>query len=209
MQVARIYGFGDSIMAGTYDVYGGWFDHFKQDMHQVTSAAQDGTKRQVYNLGIGGETSRGLVKRIESELRARHSQAWPAIICIGIGKNDSRLRKDGSIEVPIEEYEQNLRDIIAIAQMFSTKILLIGIGPCAEDVIDFKDLTYTRKNLHAYNTVMKKVANELSIGIVDIYDLLVQNEDKAFYRDKLHPSTYGYGLIYAAAKPELLRLLEE
>lgn len=208
MKVARIYCFGDSIMTGTYDPQGGWCDRFKRDMHILTSEAQDGTKRQVYNLGIGGETSRGLAARIETELKARHTQAWPAVVCIGTGKNDGRLR-DTVVEVPIEEYEQNLRTIIATARTITDKILLIGIGPCAEEVVSFKDLQYTREQLFHYDKVMEKIATELSIPRVEIYNKLLMAGPAASYRDKLHPSEDGYSLIYEATKPVLLKMLEE
>jgi lysophospholipase L1-like esterase len=208
MKVARIYFFGDSIMTGTYDPQGGWCDRFKQDMHKLTSEAQDGTKRQVYNLGIGGETSRGLVTRIESELKARHGEAWPAIVCIGTGKNDGRLR-GGEIEVSLEEYEQNLRTIITKAHGITDKILLIGLGPCAEEVVQFKALQYTREQLARYDAVMKKVTEELSIPRIEIYDMLLEAEPTAFYRDQLHPSEYGYNLIYGAVKPALMELLKD
>lgn len=208
MKVARIYAFGDSLVAGTYDTQGGWCDRLKQDMHTITAEADDGTKRQMYNLGIGGETSRGLVLRIRPELAARHSAAWPAIIIIGIGKNDSRLR-DGVPEVPIDEYEQNLRSIITAAREVTSKIILVGIGPCAEAEIAFKDLAYTRQRLAEYNAVMTKVADELGIVKVEVYELLLNSPASVFYRDQLHLSDQGYRMVYDVIKPVLMTTLAE
>lgn len=208
MRIARIYAFGDSLVAGTYDTHGGWCDRLKQDMHKITAEAQDGTKRQMYNLGIGGETSRGLALRIRAELTARHSAAWPAVIIIGTGKNDSRLR-DGLPEVPIDEYEQNLRFVIAVAREITDKIILVGIGPCAEAEIAFKDLTYSRQRLTDYDAVMTKVADELGIIKVEVYELLLNSPSGVFYRDQLHLSDQGYRTVYDVIKPVLMTILTE
>lgn len=206
MKVARIYAFGDSLVAGTYDTHGGWCDRLKQDMHTITARSNDGTKRQMYNLGIGGETSRGLALRVKSEIAARHSYAWPAIILIGTGKNDSRLR-DGLPEVPIDEYEQNLRYIISTAREVTDKIILIGIGLCANEEITFKNYIYSRQRLADYNAVMTRVADELGIVKVEVYDLLLNSEDDVFYRDKLHLNDNGYSIVYGAVRSVLLDTL--
>lgn len=208
MKIARIYAFGDSLITGTYDSRGGWCDRLKQDMHKITAEANDGTKRQMYNLGIGGETSRGLASRIGSEIAARHSIAWPAIIMIGIGKNDSRLR-DGTPEVTIDEYEDNLRLIIGNAREVTDKIILIGLGPCADEEIAFKNYTYSRRRLRDYNSAMTKITKELNIAMVDVYDLLLNSSPNVHYRDKLHLNDYGYSIVYEAVKPVLMEILEK
>ncbi|NCU38702.1 hypothetical protein EOL96_06670 [Candidatus Saccharibacteria bacterium] len=208
MKVARIYVFGDSLVAGTYDSLGGWCDRLKQDMHKITAEAEDGTKRQLYNLGIGGENSRGLLQRIEQELAARHSNSWPAVIIIGTGTNDSRLR-DGMPEVEIEEYEQNLRSILAVARKVTEKIILVGIGPCAEPEIPFKNYVYSHQRLVAYNDVLTRVASELNIAKVEVYKLLSESTTTVHYRDGVHLSDHGYSLIHDAVKPVLLKMLEQ
>lgn len=206
MKTARIYAFGDSIVVGTYDTQGGWCDRLKQDLHQVTAEASDGTKRQMYNLGIGGETSRGLAARIKSELSARHTDAWPAVILIGTGKNDSRLN-EGLPEITVEEYEDNLRSIIHTSQEVTDKIILVGIGPCAEEEIGFKHYTYSRQRLAKYDAAMTKIASELKVTKLDIYDLLLHSPANVFYRDKLHLNDYGYRIVYDTIKPVLMDLL--
>src|SRR5947207_2764113 len=99
-------------------------------MHRLTLDANDGTKRQMYNLGIGGETSRGLAARIKPELAARHRPEWPAIIIIATGKNDSRTI-GVQPAVTIDEYKQNLGTIIAAAREATDKVMAVGMGPCA------------------------------------------------------------------------------
>ena len=206
MKTARVYAFGDSLVTGTYDLQGGWCDRLKRDLHRITAQSQDNTKYQMYNLGIGGESSRGLVTRIKSELEARNSASWPAIIMISTGKNDSRLYNNVP-EVPIEEYERNLRQIIAKSDAVSKRMLLIGIGPCAEEEITFKNFIYTRTRLARYDAVMSRVAQELRIPKIDVFQKLLENGPAVFYRDKLHLSDKGYQIIYDLVKPKLFEML--
>ncbi|MDB5178801.1 MAG: peptidase [Patescibacteria group bacterium] len=208
MKVASIYVFGDSLVAGTYDSQGGWCDRLKRDMHRLTQDATDGTKRQMYNLGIGGETSRGLAARIKPELAARHSAAWPAVVIIATGKNDSRLT-NGQPEVAPEEYQHNLETSIAAAREVTDKVLLVGMGPCAKAEVTFKTYTYTRERLREYNAICTKTAQRLDVPKVDVFEqILAADPAQVFYRDGLHLSDEGYEIVYQAVKPALLNSLE-
>lgn len=206
MNAARVYAFGDSLVTGTYALQGGWCDQLKRDLHRITNEATDGTKFQMYNLGIGGETSSGLTVRLATELVTRHRVSWPAVVIIGTGKNDSRLT-DGQPEVSVEEYEANLDYCIDLARELTDKIILVGLGPCAEEEIKFKQYTYSRQRLVQYDTVMTKVANRQAAIKVDVYQSLLAAEADVFYRDGLHLNDAGYDIIYNAVKPVLLNFL--
>ena len=68
----KILCFGDSITLGEKDIeQGGWADRLKKQYFQqfVDSQTQ---KITLYNLGVAGETTDGLVKHVDSELSARH-----------------------------------------------------------------------------------------------------------------------------------------
>ena len=67
----RILIFGDSIVYGAWDSEGGWVDRLKRDAHKLYFDTKGETKIQILNCGIGGETSRGLLKRVEQEILSR------------------------------------------------------------------------------------------------------------------------------------------
>lgn len=206
MNVARIYVFGDSLVAGTYDLQGGWCDRIKRDLHRITVDSTDGKKYQTYNLGIGGETSLGLAGRIKSELAARHKPEWPPVVIIGIGKNDSRLL-NGLPEVSIQEYEANLEQILVAAREITEKIIFIGLGPCAEEEISFKNYTYTRERLLSYDTVLTNFAKKHNVIKVDVYHNLLHNDGNVHYRDRLHLNDRGYEMLYEMIRPHLFEML--
>jgi lysophospholipase L1-like esterase len=208
MKTARIYVFGDSLVVGTYDTGGGWVDRLKCDMHELTTAAQNGSKYQLYNLGIGGETSRALAKRIEPELNARHNSEWPAICIIAIGKNDTRLI-NGQPYVSLQEYLQNMGDIIAKARAITQDILIIGLGPCGLERVEFKNYVYTRSRLAEYDMALTELSQHLGVPKVDVFEKLsAPDMQSLFYQDGLHLSEKGYGVLYATIKPHLMELLD-
>jgi len=128
MKTARIYAFGDSITYGAWDSQGGWCDRLKRKLHQQKLASSENRKFQLFNLGIGGETSRSLLKRFKSEIDARSRADWPAVILIATGANDTRYSPNSAPAVSIEEYRRNLESLLEIAQEYTTKVLC---GNCA------------------------------------------------------------------------------
>jgi lysophospholipase L1-like esterase len=83
--------FGDSITYGEYDgVFGGWVDILKRYALQKYNEGSD--ELILFNLGIGGETTEGLVKRIPHEMKARNS-AEGNVVFIGYGANDLAFKE--------------------------------------------------------------------------------------------------------------------
>lgn len=116
----RILVFGDSIAWGAYDSAGGWADRIKHEV--ISDFIGDGEKHQLYNIGIGGETSTGLLARIERETTARYSSSWQFAFVLAIGINDTRdVDELGNRQASPELFAENLRSIIRIAKKHSPK----------------------------------------------------------------------------------------
>src|SRR5688572_27763446 len=93
--------FGDSITYGEYDgVFGGWVDILKRYALQQFHEGKD--ELILFNLGIGGETTEGLLKRMPYELSARNA-ADGNIVFIAYGANDLAA-KDGVQMVNPEQF---------------------------------------------------------------------------------------------------------
>ena len=207
MKQYRILCFGDSIVMGTWDTQGGWVDRLKQYFY--TEYFERKRKVQVYNLGIGGEFSGGLAKRMRSEIEARLDSKWEPVIIIGTGKNDSRSRgTPNNYESTPVEYEQNLRNCIEKAQKYSTKILLIGIG-LADESVSFKDLYYNNDRMRLFNEVNKRIAQECETHRVEFQDDMEMVPDlSSWFVDGIHPNHAGYQWMYEKILPVVLKLIK-
>jgi lysophospholipase L1-like esterase len=135
----QLFLFGDSIIYGFWDSEGGWTGRLRQFLDQraleVSSPLELNTKNYVtvYNLGIPGEMSTGLADRIRGEFEARYNQEQESVFIIGIGINDTHHNSESdSIGVCLEDYLQNLKQILQFAQSYSKKIVFIGLTPVDE-----------------------------------------------------------------------------
>ena len=199
----RILVFGDSITYGAWDSEGGWADRLKRWAHQ--RYIQKGTKLQVINLGIGGDTSRKILARMENEIKARHSASWPFIIILMLGSNDGRIRED-IVEVPFDEFATNYREIVRVAKSYTDKVITVGLPPLGQPEIDFKEMQYSDAALERYDSGIRIIASEDNLPFVDVRPLFTSKD--VFSPDLLHPNDNGHEIIYEAVKAEVEKLLD-
>ena len=161
--------FGASTTWGAWDKEkGGWANRlrlfFDENYDEVW----------VYNLGISGDNSRGLLKRFEIECEARN----PTIVLVSIGENDSA--KDSYVYVPIAEFKDNLTKIIKIARKFTNKIIFLGTKSVDETktcpVPWDKTVSYTNKDYESYDEAIKKVAEKEKCSYLKLSDLLNKDD---------------------------------
>src|SRR5438477_9538511 len=90
--MTQIFVFGASSIYGVGAAKGSWVDLLKQKLHEQMYGEHSGEKLEVFNLGISGETSPELLKRIKNEIEARQviHRDWQKIIFIHTGTNDSK-----------------------------------------------------------------------------------------------------------------------
>ncbi len=93
---------GDSIVYGAWDEEKhGYVNRLREDLKENNQV------ENIYGLGIPGETTAGLLKRIDTELKSRK----PNTIIIGIGINDTIYIKNKQQEaINIKEYDDVLKD---------------------------------------------------------------------------------------------------
>lgn len=190
----RILAFGDSITYGAWDTQGGWVERMKTRAHTTTVTSKGMQKYQVINLGIGGDTSRGLLKRMRHEIDARVAAGWPLTITIAIGTNDSRT-KDGIVEVPLDEFEANLQQIVEIAREYTANVFLVGLPPLGVAQLDFKAQRYTDADIHSYDVVVQRVAAAYTVVYIPIRPLFEASPVPLFAFDTLHPNDDGHVAI--------------
>jgi len=115
----------------------------------------------------GGPTINGL-KNLDKWLG---DGKWD-VIHFNWGLHDLRTMDDGKHQVPIDQYDKNLRELVARMKKTGAKLIWASTTP----VPDAK-LSPPRKNsdVVAYNAVAKKIMDENGVTINDLYSAALPN----------------------------------
>lgn len=199
--------FGDSITYGEYDgVFGGWVDILKRYALQKYNEGKN--ELILFNLGIGGETTKGLVARIQHEMKARNS-ADGNIVFIGYGANDL-AKKDDQFLVDSEQFKTNILKSIQIAKQYSHDIYLVSILPFSDkvdNVMQPSGKIRNNENVLIFNQILKDVAKENALNYIDFYSQFLPDKEILLSSDGVHPNEKGYGIMAEIAIPIIEKYL--
>lgn len=199
--------FGDSITYGEYDgVFGGWVDILKR--YALQKYNEGSNELILFNLGIGGETSEGLIRRIHNEIAARNSEEGNFIF-ISYGANDLAV-KDGSQIVNPEKFKVNIEKAIQCAKEFSNEIYLVSILPISKKIdaeISATGKVRTNEDVLVYNQILKDIATENSLIYIDFHSAFVEDKEILLSKDGVHPDEKGYGMMAEIAIPIIEKYL--
>lgn len=205
----RILVFGDSITYGAWDSQAGWVERLKCKAHEQTIRSQGAKKVQIINLGIGGDSSTKILKRMPTEIEARYSANWPFVFIITFGANDERS-VDGKIETPIEQFKTNVQAIIDLAKQHSDRIIFIGAPPIGKSVVKFKGQEYSDERVKQYEQHMKEIVEIAGLFFVPVRPIFERAGINTLYSyDNIHPNDKGHQLIAALILPKLQELLAD
>lgn len=200
--------FGDSITYGEYDgILGGYVDILKRYCH--AEFYQNNTNEiNCFNLGIGGETTEGLIKRFEIEVQARYSPDENLIFFL-YGAND--LAEKNNVElVSLSDFEANLSQMISHAKEFTKNVYLISILPISKTVDGIKvpeRKFRTTQKIELYNQKLKELAAQNDVEFIDIFSSFDANKEVFLSKDGVHPNEKGYDFIATQIKPILEKYL--
>lgn len=201
--------FGDSITWGAVDSKGGWAQRIK-DYVNIQTLAGKNHNNNVYPLGISGENSGELIKRLEAEASIRLDEDNKTALIIAIGINDSQIELlTHTNKISVEDFRKNLNQIVEIGKKFAQQVIFVGLTPVDEGKVKPMPwkLThgYANEQIEKYNNVLKEVAEEQSVTFLEVYAKFQEVESKALLFDGLHPNDKGHELIYSIVKEYLLK----
>nr|WP_315033878.1 GDSL-type esterase/lipase family protein [uncultured Chryseobacterium sp.] len=200
--------FGDSITYGEYDgVFGGWVDILKRYALQKFHEG-NGDELILFNLGIGGETTEGLIKRMPHELSARNSPDGN-LVFLAYGANDLAI-KDGDYIVSPEIFKNNIETAIQHAKEFSNAIYLVSILPISrkiDGVVVGSGKLRTNDEVVVYNQMIKNIAADHSLLYIDFYSAFLEDKEILLSADGVHPNEKGYGMMAEIAIPIIEKYL--
>ena len=154
----------------------------------------------IYNRGIDGDTTLGVLKRLDVSVFALK----PAVVVLQIGTNDLQVT-----ELPLEATVENIQTIIKKIhhRLPHTTILLVSLYPVNEtpDKLIEKIVVGPRQNkdLQWINDHIKEIKN---VQYVDVYPSLLDatgNLEMRFTKEGLHLSLNGYAQVTDIIKPVL------
>lgn len=206
----RILVFGDSVSYGAWDINGGWVDRLKRDFHKKTVESAGETKIQLLNLGISGDNSGKILKRLRHEIEARRSNHLALSLVFSFGTNDSRSNNNNLPEIDIENFISNTNKIIHIAKTYTNKILFVGNAPLNLSRVSLNGKDYSDKMIETFDEHLRNLVNKKGIVFIPLRAEFMKHEsDELFTYDNLHPNETGHQLILNLVKPELDKLIKD
>lgn len=197
--------FGDSIARGLWDEKGGWIQRLKKNVHGQTVEGEQ--YREVYNLGVSGNTSFDLINRFEEELKRRASED-PVTTIFQIGINDTQIENGTGKHVTSKEiFRGNIRELVSTADRLSQQSYFVGLTPVDESEVDpmpWKEThSYRNKDVKEYDNVVRSVVQRSSARYIHLFDRLNDGKWRDQLWDGVHPNTEGHQRIFDIVKDEM------
>lgn len=193
--------FGDSITRGENDnEKGGWVDRLKAHCMKLFLRNRK-DEICVFNIGIGGETTEGLIKRFVNEFDTRLLKDGNNIVTLAYGANDIALL-NGKNTVSLEKFSSNLNFCIDYALKQKATVYLINLLPVIEDGNNTKKRSL--KDILRYNDVLLSIAQKQNINLINIYSKFEITKENLLTYDGIHPNAKGHEKIFNIIKDAIL-----
>lgn len=200
----RILIFGDSITQGFHDdEMSGWCSRLALRAQQKTVQSDLSYDTSVFNLGISGDNTEGLVARIDVELSAR-LRAHEGAVVFAIGVNDSQYEVvSNKNRVELDAFTTNLQSCIEKAKQYAQKIYVLSILPIDDTLLSpmpWKPTHgYSQKFVDVYNHTLKQIISSTEVSLIDMSDVLGENHQE-YLPDGIHPNAEGHRRIFEKVK---------
>lgn len=199
--------FGDSITQGFHDTkMGGWVNRLAIHLMDKEVEGDQYGDYSVFNLGIFGDNSADLIKRLPTELATRMDKDGGLVI-IAIGTNDSYFSVETrESKISLDEFEKNLRSCVDLAKEKSAKVCLVSPIPVIDKMlqpIPWKTThCYSNERLDEYKEIVKKVATKTGCLLIETQDVFNPNPED-YLPDGVHPNAEGHRLVFERVLKEL------
>lgn len=176
---------------------------------------------KVINKGIGGHTTAMAARRFQADVLDQN----PNLVVIQFGINDAavdvwKTPPAESSRVSLADYEANLRRFVTEIQGAGAEVILMTpnqvrwtpalLEMYGKPPYDPEDVQGFSRILGTYAQVVRQLAEELNVPLVDVYSFYDTPERRAtacveLLPDGMHPSEKGHALVAG----ELAKVLEQ
>lgn len=172
----------------------------------------------IHNAGVGGNTTKDALARMDRDVLAHQ----PRFVVVQFGINDSAIdvwKSPPAKEprVPLKEFEENLRAIVARTRAAGAKAILMTANPLRwtpqlKELYGQPPYDVSRSDgfeapkLVRYNETIRKLAAELHVPLVDIHKEFQQRGSDKLLLDGMHPNDAGHEVIAQLLVPVIREL---
>lgn len=201
--------FGDSIAYGCWDSEGGWVARLRKYVDEKITELDKGYYHELFNLGIPSENSPRVLARLSGEIKSRLEKHGECAVIFSIGTNDSNyLIAEKRNRISLEDFERNIRAMVATAGQFTKQIIFVGtlladeakVNPCPWA----PDKTYFNEHICNYDAVVQKIAGELSLQYIDVATPFIAAGGVDLLDDGIYPTTEGHHVIFETVRDALI-----
>lgn len=173
-----------------------------------------GRRFRMINSGVGGETSREALGRLDTDV-LRHE---PDVVVIGFGANDATREEER--HVSCGEFERNLGTMLAGLHSFCAKALLLNIVPILDEWHSWTPDPYFQENggldkcLEPYRIAVRALAAEQGAALAHIDTALRQairerGAKTVVMPDGVHLTEMGNMIVAEEVHARLARIFKE
>lgn len=184
-----------------------------------------GSTLMVYNAGIGGNTTRDASQRLDRDVL----QHKPRLVVLQFGINDSavdvwKTPPATGPRVPLAEYEQNLKTMIAGIQNTGARVILMTTNPLRwtarlkalygrSPYLPDAEEGFESPFLTKYNDALRQLARDLDLPLVDVhatypgYAVKHHTSIDSMLLDGMHPSDLGHQMVAEMLLPVIRQQL--
>lgn len=203
--------FGDSNTYGYGDPKGGWTARLRQEIEKkgLENLSFYGI---VYNLGISGDTTADIIKRLPKEVKSRRPEK-PVVIVIEVGSNDAIwLLKANKLRTSPMTFATQYAKLIKMAKQITPYVIVLDSGPVDEEKVDpipwAPGQAYRNQDIQLVNQLIKSVAEREKVELISLWPLFYPVR-KTDYTDGVHLTSASHDRIYARIKPIIWNLVEQ
>jgi lysophospholipase L1-like esterase len=167
--------------------------------------------RQVFNLGVAGDTSSDILKRVCFEVEARCTdESSNNVLIIAVGVNDSQYDiTTGVCRVPVEQTITNFTDILRLTKKHISKTVFVGLADVVDSRLDpvpwVPTHTYNNGMIKTYNNTIASFAKDNNTTFISL-ESVFGDVAEACLPDGIHPNEEGHERMYNRIQTELLKI---
>lgn len=206
--MAQILVFGASTTYGAWDPEGGWVARLRKIIDQKVIETKQEFEWLVYNLGIDGDDTEGILSRFEQETEPRLWEGEETVFIFSAAINDALFNNETrELRCLPVRYQENIEKLIKLARKYSEKIIFVGTLP-VDDRVDpvpwLPDHSYKNEYVGEYNEITKSACRVNDAHFIEIYQNFIGTDYRELLEDGVHGNAQGHQKIFEVVRDYLV-----